>query len=806
MEGRTISRYTVLQKIGEGGMGVVYKARDLRLDRFVALKFPPSQFLTSEQESRFQREALAISSLNHPHIATIFDLDEADGGRFLVLEYLPGNTLRSRLSKLHSAGEQMPVEQILDYGMQIGDALAHGHRWGVIHQDLKPENVMFSAEGALKLTDFGLAHWRGGAGAIQTEPPLGTAAYASPEQAQGLQSDHRSDIFSFGVLLFEMTTGELPFQAPDDAAQLYKVVHIPAPPVDKFRRDVPAGFQQIIHTALEKKPERRYQQVEQLLEDLQAVQKQLQANHLRTDEPKEPPSSRPRRLSRLLGRVTGRGQREHPVARKAALGGEPPAPERLADTSVGAEPPAGLSSIAVLPFVNMSPSSENDYLSDGLTEELIHALTQVKGLRVVAPTTAFHFRGRAQDIRSIREELKVDTIFHGSVRKAAEKLRITVKLVNTRDGAYLWSETYDRDLRDVFAIQEEMAQVIVKELQVQLAADRSARLIKPSTENLAAYHLYLKGRYYWNQQTPLALKRCIKCFEEAIGQEPRYALAYAGLADAYNLIGTWAVLPPREVMQKAKTAALTAQQLDETLAEAHTPLGFVRAVYDWDFTAAEREFQRALAFNPGYATAHHAYAMSCLAPCGRLDEAFTEMKRALELDPLSLFINANFGLALNLARRYDEAVEQIHKTLDLEPNYYLAHLYLGWIYQQQGRANEAVAALEKSRALSGDSPFITGALGQAYAQCGRREAAQAIVGELEEKARKKYVSPLGPARVHAGLDNKPQAFHWLEKAHDDRSSWLILLKVDPAFDTLRGDDRFRELLQKVGLDQAAASS
>jgi len=461
--------------------------------------------------------------------------------------------------------------------------------------------------------------------------------------------------------------------------------------------------------------------------------------------------------------------------------------------------PAERHTIAVLPFVNLSDDPQNEYFSDGLTEELIRALTKVGGLQVVAWTSSAQLKGKTYDIGTIGKRLAVGAVLEGSVRKAGDRLRVTAQLIRVTDQHYLWSETYERRMQDVFAIQDEISRAIVNTLRIRLVGEPGAELVGRYTRNLEAYNSYLRGRHYFNQQTPEGLRKAIEFFERAIGEDPHYASAYAWLSDSYNLLVIWGGIPANAVMAKARAAAERAVELDDTLAEAHTSVAANRAVFDWDWRGAEGEFQRAIELQPGFASAHHGYAMLCLAPLRRFAEAIAEMERALELDPLSLFINSSAGTAFYYARQYERAVEQFGKAIDLAPNYHLGHWGLGRAYAQKGKFEPAIAAFEKARDLSGGSPLTLGGLGYAYGRSGRREEARQLLDELGLRSASSYVSPFHTAIIHLGLGRKKQALEWLEKAcqeHDARLGWL---QADPIHDPLRSDLRFSGLLQKVGL-------
>jgi len=461
-------------------------------------------------------------------------------------------------------------------------------------------------------------------------------------------------------------------------------------------------------------------------------------------------------------------------------------------------PPVAPASVAVLPFADVSPEQDQEYFCDGITEELINALAKVEGLRVVSRTSAFEFKGKAYDIRKIGDQLNVSTVLEGSVRKAGNRLRITAQLVKVADGYHLWSGTYDRELKDVFAIQEEISRAIVDALRLRLVGAPNQRLVREETRNLEAYNLYLKGRYHWNKRTEEGLQKSIEYFEQAIREEPNWASIYAAVADSYALLASYGVLPPAYAMPKAKTAALRALGSDDTLAQAHASLGFVRSFYDWDWGGAEREYKRAIELNPGYATARHWYS-GCLRALGRLEEAMAEIKRAQELDPLSLAIGRDLGRTYQSSRQFDRAIEQYRRVLELDPNFPSGYVHLGMAYEDKLMHREALAAFQKARALPGGNPLTTGALGHCYAASGNRGEAEKLLEELEGLSGRRYVSPISRALIYIGLGEKDRAFVWLEKAYAEHDPWLAWLKVDPIFDSLRADARFTDLLKRVRL-------
>ena len=744
MIGKTISHYQIIEKIGEGGMGIVYKAKDTTLERTVAIKFLPRQTATqAEERQRFYIEAKAAAALNHPNIATTHAIEEVEDDVFIVMEYIEGQELKQK----NDAGP-LPVEDAIHIILQIANGLQEAHKKGIVHRDIKSANIMLTGSGQIKIMDFGLAKVRGGAQVTQIGTTLGTAAYMSPEQARGEDVDHRTDIWSLGVVLYETIAGQLPFKGHYEQAVLYSILNEDPESITCLRRGVPTELEAIMNKALAKSPNERYQQVDGMLIDLNVLGKELETKSRQVPKEKCPPS------------------------------------------------------VAVLPFVNVSPEKENEYFSDGMTEEIIDALTKVEGLRVVSRTSVFAFKGKDQDIRKIGEQLNVSHVVEGSVRKAGNRVRITAQLINIADGYHLWSERFDREMEDVFTIQEEIAHMIVNALKIKLVRKAETPLVERSTENIKAYNLFLKGRYCWNKRTEAALKQCVNYFEQAIEIDPDYMLAYCGLADAYALLGIaeYGALPPMEVMPKAKAAAVKALEIDNTLAEAQTTVAHVKAFFDWDFTGADKEFNRAIELNPNYPFSHHWYALY-LSAMERHDEAIAEEKRAQELEPLSLIINKNVGTIFYYARKYEQAIEQYKKALELDPDFARTHFFLGLAYISNSMFEEAIAEIKKAITFSGENTVMLALLASAIAMSGKKDEATKILKDLKKRLKRGYVPSFNLAILYMGLDEKASAFEWLEKAYQERSSWLVSLKVEPILDGLRSDPRFTALLKKVGLEK-----
>jgi serine/threonine protein kinase/tetratricopeptide (TPR) repeat protein len=737
-------RYRIIEELGRGGMGVVYKAEDTKLRRNVALKLlPPDLTRNREAKERFIHEAQTASVLDHPNICTIHEIDENDDGQmFISMACYQGETLKKRIG--HGP---LDLGEIVEIALQVLRGLAKAHAKGIVHRDIKPANIMISDDGIVSIMDFGLAKLADQTRLTRTGTTVGTVAYMSPEQAQGQEVDQRADIWSFGVVLYEMITGQLPFKGGREQAMIYSILNVEPEPVAGIRTGVPAELATLVSKTLSKTLDSRYQKTADVLADLTKIGKSLNLHNM-----------------------------------------------------TGGDSPRGVhSSIAVLPFVTLSADPEQDYFCDGMAEEIINALTHVEDLRVVARTSSFAFKGKHLDIREIGRKLNVETVLEGSVRKAGNRLRITAQLVKADDGYHLWSERYDREMEDVFAIQDEISLAIVENLKIKLLGRQKTNLTKRHTDNIDAYTLYLKGRYFWNKRTEKGLKKGIEYFKRAIKLDPEYAVAYTGLADSYNLLSAYSIASPGESIPKAKAAATKALEIDADLAEGHECLGHVSMLYDWNWEDAQREFRRAIELNPNYATAHQRHGI-LLTAMGRMDEALAEIKRAQELDPLSLIINTDVGLFSFLEHRYGEAADQCRKPLEMDPNFAVAHFALGLACEQMGKHDEAAEEFQEAINLSGGNPIYISALGHARAVAGSRVEAQKILNKLIALSKRRYVSPYSIATVYAGFGEVDQTLASLDRACEERSVWLghLHLRVDPRLDCVHSVPGFAQLLERMG--------
>jgi eukaryotic-like serine/threonine-protein kinase len=824
----TLSHYRILSKIGAGGMGEVYLAEDLKLGRRVALKVLTHELTeNSERLLRFEREARAASALNHPNILTVYEIGESEGVHFIATEFIEGQSLRQRLRQ-----GALKLREVLDLGIQIASAVAAAHEAGIVHRDIKPENIMVRKDHLVKVLDFGLAklvklgveeldHEGVTRALLKTSPGvvMGTTAYMSPEQARGRDVDERTDIWSLGVVLHHLVTGEVPFAGDTKGDVIASILKTEPPPLVHQAELVPRELEHIVNKALRKNREDRYQHVKDLLIDLKDCKQELEflSKQGRSLPPEQSTIHRSSQTARSAVVETSSATDLHTTSSAEYIVSEIKRHKLGAMTALvgliglvtlavfaysryfAAGDQKGIDSLAVLPFANDTGDLEMEYLSDGLTESLINNLSQLPRLKVIARSSAFRYKGKTANPEEAARALGVKSVLSGRVLRLGESLQISVELMDARDRTQMWGEQYNRKGRDLMAVQQEIAQEISRSLRLKLSSAEQSRVGDTHTSSPEAYELYLKGRFYWNKRTGEALKKSVEYFNQAIEKDPSFALAYVGLADAYIVIPFFSVGSPQDSYPKAKAAARRALEIDETLAEAHTALAAALVDYDWKLAESNREFERAIELNPNYANAHHWYARENLTIMGQFDKALSEMRRAQELDPISLIINANFGKAYFNARRYDEAIQQLRKTIEIDPGFFVAHHYLGSAYAMKGAFSEALSEYQKAHQLNEDDPHVLALTGRLYAVAGKRAEALKMLAQLRSLARERYVADYNLALVYAGLGDKDKAFEALEKSYRDHTVDMLTLYYDPLMDNLRSDSRFAGLLQRVGL-------
>ncbi len=838
--GSTLSHYRIVSKIGAGGMGEVYLAQDTRLDRKVAIKFLHEEFSKdADKLGRFIQEAKAASALNHPNILTVYEIGEVDGKNYIATELIDGKTLRAHLTDK----ESLPLNTILKIGVQVSEALSAAHQAGIIHRDIKPENIMLRKDGYAKVLDFGLAKLSepkavatGSGGSedatrlqVNTTPGMvmGTVSYMSPEQARGKVTDARTDLWSLGVVLYEMLAGKVPFTGETVNHTIVSILE--KEPL--LLENVPAELQRIVRKSMSKDVDMRYQTAHDLLIDLKNlrrdldIQGELERSVVPNRETAKASLENATQMYRSNGvesTRSGQARATHSVTSSSSsleyavtqakshklatvivvlvLVGVISTVGYFAFVSRGGSTKQ-ISSIAVLPFENKSGNADSDYLSDGVAESLIYKLSQLPNLKVSPRSSVFRYKGKEIDAEKIGAELGVDAIMSGRIIQRGDNLTISVDLVDVRNKKTLWGEQYGRKMSDLLATQKEIASAITEKLQLKLSGESEQKLAKKYTDNNEAYQLFLRGQFHYAKRTKDELLQSIEAYQQAIKLDPNFALAYVGVARSYNVMPSYAFMSPQEAMPQAKAAAERALQIDPNLAEAHGALANALALFDWNWTEAEREFKRAIELDPNVAEIHNRYGRAYLIPLGRFDEGASELKRALELEPMSMPIGGNLTAVYLRAGKNDLALEQAKKTSALEPNHPTARVWLGWAYIAGGMYREALSLggnILQTNPTDQDALVIVGA---AYAKIGRRGDAENVISKLNDLAKSEYVSHYNLAIIYASLGDKDRTFTELEKAFDDHDRLCIETKFDFFMDPVRSDPRFREILKRLNLPE-----
>ncbi|HKA18199.1 MAG TPA: protein kinase [Blastocatellia bacterium] len=828
----TISHYRILSKIGAGGMGEVYLAQDLHLERKVALKVLHAEIAEDEERvRRFVQEAKAASALNHPNILTVYEIGHLEKSRYIATELIKGENLRDRLR-----AEPLTLSETLDIALQVAAALNAAHEAGIVHRDIKPENIMLRDDGLAKVLDFGLAKLTEKKSEtisledttrVQTLPGLvmGTVVYMSPEQARGKKVDARSDIWSLGVLIYEMCARRTPFAGETTSDIIAAILTKDPTPLDV---ETPPELQRIIRKSLQKRADERYQTAKDFQLDLKNLKRELEFSE-QLERSQIPGFTKPRNVktSELDEAVTVAQPAD--VSTVKSLSGQPSAIQTqagkskvqrlgvasglivlLATIGVGfwfvTNRSSGIrqiESIAVMPFVNESGNADVEYLSDGMTDTLIGSLSQLPNLNVKARSLVYRYKNKDIDPRTIGKDLSVQALLNGRVVPRGDDLRLYLELVDAQTGDRIWGDQYNRKQSDLVSLQSEIALDVSQKLQSRLSGSDEQKLTKKYTENAEAYQLYLRGRYFLNRRTSESLQKAIGYFNQAIAVDPNYALGYAGLADTYLLLGLpdaiTGALSPQDSLPKARTAAEKALQIDNSVAEVYYSLGQVRSK-ELDWSGAESAFEQGKRLGPNYPIGHLYYSIY-LASLGKQEQALKEIRRAQELDPLSLPINCSVVYVLYFGRQYDEAIAVGKKTLEMDQTFALAHQRLGMAYVGKKMHPEAIAEFKQAANNSNDAPLAIVSLGHAYAMSGNKKEALRVLAELKDMSQRRYVSAYSVSTIYAGLGEKEQAFQWLQKADDERNTEIVFMKVDPRLDPLRDDPRFQELVKKVGIPQ-----
>jgi serine/threonine-protein kinase len=784
----SLSHYKIISKLGSGGMGEVFLAKDTRLDRTVALKVLPADLASDkERMRRFVQEAKTASALDHPNVAQIFEIGEADGIHFIAMQYIEGQTLDS-ISK----GNQLESSQIIDIAIQAADALDAANAKGIIHRDIKAANIMINPRGQVKILDFGLAKFEtknisqpessklDTASGTSPGTIVGTVQYMSPEQALGKAVDNRSDIYSLGVVLYQLATSRLPFAGETPSDTLNRIINSQPTAIARLNYNIDPELERIIRKCMEKDPERRFQSAKELEIDLKNLKRDSASG------------SEQSRVQPALKPVTKKTNLIYIGIAALALA-------LIAGVIyyLQSQPGSSIHSLAVLPFANLRSDPESEYLSEGITESITNSMSPIPNLRVLSRGMVTRFKGKEIDPQKVGRDLNVDALVQGSLIQQGDTLVVNAELVRVSDGSQLWGQQYNRKLSDILTVQQDISRQVSEQLRLKLTGEEKKKIQNTYTENTEAYQLYLKGRYYWNRRTGAGLKKAVEYFQKAVELDPNYALAYAGLADCYGLFPRYDVSSPKESAPLAKKAAIQAIKIDPSLAEAHFSLGYTKGLYDWDWAEAEKDYKRGLELDPGYATGHQWYS-ELLIVVNRPEEGIKEAKKALELDPLSLQINSILSNAYYMTRDYDRAVDQARRTLELDQNYARGLLRLGKSLIQKARYEEAISTFQKAILVSEDSEYLSG-LAYTYAVSGKKNDAVQIVERLKKRSENRYVPPYNIALIYMGLEDKDLTFQYLEEAMSKKDSWLAQLPTDPIWDPIRVDERYKDILRRMNL-------
>jgi serine/threonine protein kinase/tetratricopeptide (TPR) repeat protein len=784
MVGQTISHYKIIGKLGEGGMGVVYKAEDLKLKRSVAIKFLPQRLsVHGEERERFAHEAQAASSLNHPAICTIHEIDEANGETFIVMELVEGTTLREWIRSRrdqHDGYRKLGEKQIVDLAVQIAEGLEKAHEKGIVHRDIKSENIMVTGDGRAKIMDFGLAKLGGVSKLTKTGSTVGTISYMSPEQVEGLETDQRTDIFSFGVVLYEMLTGQLPFRAEHETAMMYEILNVEPKPVSEIRQNLDAELNRIVLKCLEKDRTVRYQTMNDVAVDLHRYRrdsggKSVDRSGVVRERPELQAASRKVRWPMIAALAAG-------VLLLGAAAWYFFAPRHTA-----------MDSLAVLPFANVTTDPNAEYLSEGITDNIINKLSQLSKLRVIPRSMVAKYKGKDVDPRDVGKDLNVSAVLTGKVTQQGDALIIQTELIDINTVSQLWGEQYNKKLADIIVVQQDIARNVAEKLRTQVSGEEQQLFAAQRTSNPEAYQLYLKGWFHSNKRTIDGYRKALEYFQQAVSIDPNFALGYAGMAEAY-VVGLTLDLTTQEGMPKLKANVLKALDLDPGLAEARANLAVVQGYFDYDFVAAEQSYRRAIELNPNLPRPHH-WLGEFLVYMGRFEEGLAEYRKATELDPASLVIASDYGLAYYYMRQYDRSIEILRKAIEMDPNFVRTHFYIMSPYLKKGMNDEAFRELITGRVANGDSAGTIDALKKAYAADGFTGVAALRLTHPERS------SSYDNMRFSIAVGDKNRALDYLEQSFEHRDNYCVLMKVDPTMDELRNEPRFIALMKNMGFDK-----